>query len=116
MAVEENLSRDRVLYQVAAELTSSLDLDEVLSRVMDRVIDLMHASRGFIVLIDPDRNELQVRMARGEETDDATDELLDSRTVVEQVLMTGFALVTTDASLDDRFIDQQLLSLHHLPT
>src|SRR5438270_4939783 len=114
MAVEENLSRDRVLYQVAAELTSSLDLDEVLSRVMDRVIDLMRASRGFIVLIDPERNELQVRMARGEETDDATNEFLGSRTVVEQVVMTGCALVTTDASLDDRFKGQQSVILHNL--
>src|SRR5438270_11438837 len=102
MAVEENLSRDRVLYQVAAELTSSLDLDEVLSRVMDRVIDLMHASRGFIVLIDPVRNELQVRTARGEETDDATSDILASRAGLEQGVMSGCALVTTDASRDDR--------------
>jgi adenylate cyclase len=114
MAVEENLSRDRVLYQVAAELTSSLDLDEVLMRVMDRVIELMHASRGFIVLIDPDRNEMQIRIARGEDSEDEKKGFLGSRTVVEQVVMTGHAVVTTDASLDDRFKGQQSVILHNL--
>jgi adenylate cyclase len=114
MGPEQNLSRDSVLAQVAAELTSTLDLDEVLRRAMDRVIELMHASRGFIVLIDPLRNEMQVRMARGEETEAQKMEFLGSRTVVEQVVMTGQAVVTTDASLDDRFKAQQSVILHNL--
>ena len=114
MALDDQISRDRVLYQVAAELTSSLDLDEVLSRVMDRVIELMHASRGFIVLIDADRNEMQVRMARGEETEEQKKEFLGSRTVVEQVVRTGQAVVSTDALLDDRFKGQQSVILHNL--
>ena len=114
MGSDDQFSRDRVLYQVAAELTSSLDLDEVLSRVMDRVIELMHASRGFIVLIDADRNEMQVRMARGEETEEQKTEFLGSRTVVEQVVGTGQAVVSTDALLDDRFKGQQSVILHNL--
>ena len=114
MGSDDQFSRDRVLYQVAAELTSSLDLDEVLSRVMDRVIELMHASRGFIVLIDADRNEMQVRMARGEETEEQKTEFLGSRTVVEQVVRTGQAVVSTDALLDDRFKGQQSVILHNL--
>jgi adenylate cyclase len=114
MGAEQNLSRDSVLAQVAAELTSTLDLDEVLRRGMDRVIELMHASRGFIVLIDPLRNEMQVRMARGEETEAQKMEFLGSRTVVEQVVMTGQAVVTTDASLDERFKAQQSVILHNL--
>ena len=114
MTPDDQVSRDRVLYQVAAELTSSLDLDEVLRRVMDRVIDLMHASRGFIVLIDPERNEMSVRMARGEETEEQKKEFLGSRTVVEQVVRTGQAVVSTDALLDDRFKGQQSVILHNL--
>jgi adenylate cyclase len=114
MASDEQVSRDRVLYQVAAELTSSLDLDEVLTRVMDRVIELMHASRGFIVLIDPERNEMSIRIARGEETEEQKQQFLGSRTVVEQVVSTGQAVVSTDALLDDRFKGQQSVILHNL--
>lgn len=109
------VSRDRLLYQVAAELTSSLDLDEVLARVMDRVIELMHASRGFAVLVDR-RGRLTVRVSGGEPDDgsDATKEFPGSRTVVEQVMAEGRPVLTTDASLDSRFKKQQSVILHNL--
>ena len=45
--------RDHLLYELARDLSSSLELDIVLRKVMDRVITLMKASRGFIVLVDP---------------------------------------------------------------
>lgn len=111
MSAVPQVSRDRLLYQVAAELTSSLDLDEVLARVMDRVIDLMHASRGFVVLVD-DRNRLSVRVSRGDS--DASTEFLGSRTVIEQVMGEGRPVLTTDASLDSRFKEQQSVILHNL--
>src|SRR5437867_13151552 len=59
-------SRDHVLYELARDLSSSLELDSVLRNVMDRVISLMHASRGFIVLVDPVNNEMSVQMGGGE--------------------------------------------------
>src|SRR5258708_8358175 len=45
--------RDHLLYELARDLSSSLELDVVLRKVMDLVITLMKASRGFIVLVDP---------------------------------------------------------------
>jgi adenylate cyclase len=112
MSALPQASRDRLLYQVAAELTSSLDLDEVLVRVMDRVLELMHAARGFVVLVD-ERNRLSVRVSRGESDDDSK-EFLGSRTVVEQVMVEGRPVLTTDASLDSRFKEQQSVILHNL--
>ncbi len=106
-------SRDRLLYEVAAELTSSLDLDEVLARVMDRVISLMNAARGFVVLVD-ERGQLSVRVSRGESEEDTSKEFLGSRTVVEKVMQEGLPVLTTDASLDERFKGQQSVILHNL--
>src|SRR6202158_1209427 len=63
-SIDPTLSRDRLLYEVAADLTSSLDLDEVLRRVLDKVIDLMNASRGYVVLVE--EGILRVRVARTE--------------------------------------------------
>src|SRR4029077_20537045 len=45
--------RDHLLYELMRDLTSSLELDVVLRKSMDRVITLMKAARGFIVLVDP---------------------------------------------------------------
>src|SRR5258706_11516812 len=106
--------RDHLLYELARDLSSSLELREVLGKVMDRVISLMHASRGFIVLVNPETNELSVEMAGGEADPDKTRSFLGSRGVIDQVIKTGRAVVSTDASLDDRFKGQQSVILQNL--
>ncbi|HKC20068.1 MAG TPA: adenylate/guanylate cyclase domain-containing protein [Candidatus Dormibacteraeota bacterium] len=106
--------RDRLLYELARDLSSSLDLDVVLEKVMDRVITLMKASRGFIVLVDPVDGTLSVQMARGEADPEKARQFLGSKTVIEQVVKTGLAVVSTDASLDDRFKGQQSVILQNL--
>ena len=88
MSLDSSVSRDRLLYEIAAELTSSLDLDDVLTRVMDRVLDVMHAARGFLVLVD-ERGQLSVRVSRGEADEEKAKEFLGSRTVVEEVMIEG---------------------------
>src|SRR5689334_21586377 len=106
--------RDRLVYALARDLSSSLDLDVVLEKVMDRVITLMKAARGFIVLVDPVDGTQSVEMARGEADPEKARQFLGSRTVIEQVVRTGQAVVSTDASLDDRFKGQQSVILQNL--
>ena len=106
--------RDHLLYELARDLSSSLDLDVVLRKVMDRVITLMKASRGFIVLVDPVVGTMSVRMSGGEADLEKSRHFLGSRTVIEQVVRTGQAVVATDATLDDRFKGQQSVILQNL--
>jgi adenylate cyclase len=106
--------RDHLLYELARDLSSSLELKEVLGKVMDRVISLMHASRGFIVLVDPDTGAMSVEQAGGEADPEKSRSFLGSKTVIEQVVRTGKAVVSTDASLDDRFKGQQSVILQNL--
>ena len=106
--------RDHLLYELARDLSSSLELDVVLRKVMDRVITLMKASRGFIVLVDPITNLMSVQMAGGETDPEKSRHFLGSRTVIEQVVTTGQAVVSTDATLDDRFKGQQSVILQNL--
>ena len=106
--------RDHLLYELARDLSSSLELDAVLRNVMDRVISLMHASRGFIVLVDPVTNEMSVKMAGGETDTEKSRHFLGSKTVIDHVVKSGQAVVSTDASLDDRFKGQQSVILQNL--
>jgi adenylate cyclase len=115
MEQEANIHiRDHLLYELARDLSSSLELREVLGKVMERVIDLMHASRGFIVLVDPVTGELSVVMAGGETDQEKSRKFLGSKSVIDQVVRTGKAVVSTDASLDDRFKGQQSVILQNL--
>lgn len=106
--------RDHLLYELARDLSSSLELTEVLGKVMERVIGLMHASRGFIVLVDPLTGDLSVEMTGGEVDEEKSKRFLGSKSVIDQVVRTGKAVVSTDASIDDRFKGQQSVILQNL--
>jgi adenylate cyclase len=106
--------RDRLFYELARDLSSSLELDIVLRRVMDRVIALMEASRGFIVLVDPTTSLMSVQMSGGDADPENSRAFLGSKTVIEQVVKSGQAVVATDASLDERFKGQQSVILQNL--
>ncbi len=101
-------SRDRLdlVYRLSQTFNSSLDLDEVLSEVIDEVIILLKAERGFVMLLDGSDN-LKFRAARG--IDQHTIEEPDfqiSRSIVERVKNEGNPVLTVDAQKDDRFSQQ----------
>src|SRR6267143_1470548 len=106
--------RDHVLYELARDLSSSLELAVVLRKVMDRVITLMQAARGFIVLVDPITGTMSVQMSGGDADPEKSRHFLGSRTVIEHVVKTGQAVVATDATMDDRFKGQQSVILQNL--
>lgn len=100
------VDRLALLYHLSQTFNSSLDLDEVLNRVMDEVIAATQAERGFVMLVEPGaaEGELAFRAARG--MDQRTIEeprFLVSRSVVERVAREGKPLLTSDAQTDDRF-------------
>src|SRR5574341_600979 len=92
-----------LLYQLSQTFNSSLDLNEVLNRVMDEVITVTHAERGFVMLTEPD-GKLGFRAARGlDQTTIETPQFQVSRSVVERVAQDGEPIVTSDAQTDERF-------------
>src|SRR4030081_2511766 len=111
-SIDPTLSRDRLLYEGGADLPSSLDLDEVLRRVLDKVIDLMNASRGYVVLVE--EGILRVRVARTETGVSEGTEFSGSRTFGEQCIRAKQPLLTTDAATDERFKGQQSVILRNL--
>src|SRR5512137_2416166 len=95
-------SGDRLalLYRLSQTFNSSLDLDEVLNRVMDEVITATHAERGFVMLIEPD-DKLSFRVARGmDQTTIEAPQFQVSRSVVEHVAQQGEPIITSDAQTD----------------
>jgi serine phosphatase RsbU (regulator of sigma subunit) len=89
--------------RLAQDFNASLDVSDVLNRVMDEVIAATHAERGFVML-SSDTNELIVRVARGigQETISAHD-FQASRSVVESVVASGQPVLVGDAQSDQRF-------------
>jgi signal transduction histidine kinase len=102
------------LYEVSRVLGSSLDVDEVLNQVMDSIISLTGAERGFLMLIDPD-GELEVQAARNFNQETISEaEFEFSQSVVRAVAETGDQVVTTNAVEDPRFSAKASVVTHSL--
>jgi len=119
-ALAEDVARDdqrrrlAALYEVCRMLGSSLQLDEVLNQVMDSIIALTGAERGFLMLFD-EGGDPQIKAARNmaRETLDE-DEFEISSSVVRLVADTGEPVVTTNASADPRFAAKISVVTHQL--
>ena len=93
--------------RLAQAFNSSLDLDQVLGRVMDEVIAAVHAERGFVMLHEAG-GRLAFRVARGIDQRTIEDPSFQiSRGVLAQVAAEGRPVLTSDAQHDDRFSMRQ---------
>ena len=104
---QKQAGRFEALYKVSRILGTSLDLQTVLDQVMDAVIQLTGAERGFLMLHDDDGN-LTTKAARNfDQQNVSSGELEYSRTVANLVIDSGEATLTTNATEDPRFKGQQ---------
>ncbi len=105
----EETARLEALYRVSQALGTTLDLDEALKQVMDAVIELTNAERGYLVLLDADSKNWKVRTARNFSQEDQQDrgEMAASRSLIDEVIQTSQSIVTNDALTDPRFSERQ---------
>lgn len=107
-------SQLRALMSVGQVINSSLGLQRVLEEVMDSLISLMRAERGFLMLREPD-GELAVRIARGIAHVNLNEEAFKvSRSVVRKVVETNAPVLTTNAQADPRFDAQMSVAAYQL--
>ena len=104
---EQERAELTALGEISQVINSTLKLDDVLRIVMDTIIRLTGAERGFLMLRDR-QGELTIRTARNweQETLEATETAI-SRTVVNQVIAAGQPVLTTNAQQDPRFDSQE---------
>jgi class 3 adenylate cyclase/PAS domain-containing protein len=85
------------LYEIARTLNSTLDLDEVLLLVMDRVIKVVRADRGFLMLVNPETNKPEFKIARNAHAQTiAKNAFKISMSSIQQVVKTRLAVTDTD--------------------
>jgi len=113
-AFQRENSNMLALADVGQVINSSLELDEVLRIVMDNIVRLTKAERGFLMLRD-EHGEMAIRMGRNWEMESInSSEKNVSRTVVQRVIDTGDPIVTTNAQEDQRFLGQESIVAFNL--
>lgn len=113
----QNIKRQQdllALTEVSQVINSSLELDDVLRIVMDTLVRLTQAERGFLMLRS-DQGELSIRVARNwEKASLDPSEFAISRTVINRVVAEGQPVLTTNAQEDPRFGGQDSIVFFNL--
>jgi PAS domain S-box-containing protein len=103
------------LYHIAQVLNSTLELESVLNRVMDKVIEVVKADRGFLMLYNKANHRLEFTIARSKDgTSIPQHEFTISRKVVEKVWKTKEPIVTANAPEDQRLMGQMSIVMHDI--
>ncbi len=106
-AQEAENDRMLALANTGNVINSSLELNTVLAEVMDTIIRLTGAERGFLMLKDT-QGELQFSLGRNVEKESLDSNAFQvSRTVTGAVAQSGEPVVTTNAQADPRFSAQE---------
>ncbi|MBI1794770.1 MAG: GAF domain-containing protein [Chloroflexi bacterium] len=104
---EAEHSKLMALADIGQVVNSSLELDEVLRIVMDNIVLLTRAERGFLMLRD-ESGQMSTHMARNWEQESIkSNEAATSRTIVQRVIESGQPVITTNAQEDQRFSGQE---------
>lgn len=107
-AHEQEREELRALQEIGAVINSSLELSDVLQQVMDAIIELTGAERGFLMLIGEDTDEMQVQVGRNLDRETIGRSSFEiSRSIAQRVAETGEAVVTLNAQTDPRFAAQE---------
>jgi len=111
--VEDERARLASLVDVGRVVNSSLDLSTVLAEVIDTLIRITGAERGFLMMRD--ESDLRVMVARNwERSSIGPGDEAFSRTIVERVERLGEPILTTNAQADARFSGHESIVAYNL--
>jgi signal transduction histidine kinase len=109
--MSEPSERERVLEkrlkgmeEVGTALSASLDLDDLLPVLMEKITSVMGCDRSTLFLVDPERRDLWSRIVQGE--DHLTIRLPRGEGIAGKVARSGESLNTPDAHEDPSFVPE----------
>ncbi|MCC6125333.1 MAG: FHA domain-containing protein [Pirellulales bacterium] len=93
----------QIMYRTALAVSHTLDIDQLLQRIMELIFEWVEADRGCIMLMDPAAKTLQPRVRRTRKGIKADEKIHISQTILDYVIEKNEGVVTSDARLDDRW-------------
>lgn len=93
----------QVMYRTALAVSHTLDIDELLARIMQLIFEWVEADRGCVMLVDQQSGELTPRARRNRKAVNATEKIQISKTILDYVMQHTEGVLTSDARADDRF-------------
>ncbi len=93
----------QVMYRTALAVSHTLDIDQLLQRIMELIFEWVEADRGCIMLMDPESKTLQPKVRRTRKGVRADERISISKTILDYVTNRNEGVLTSDARQDDRW-------------
>ena len=114
-ADEQRIRRDlAALYKIGNVINAQESPARLLAVVMDTVLDVIRAERGFLLLADEGTGDVVPQVVRVRPGSGADAELPVSRPVVQECMEQGVALLCPDLKAEERFCDGDAMLLDHI--
>ena len=92
-----------VMYQTTVAVSQTLDINELLERVLKLVFEWVDADRACVLLIDQQTGTLTPSLRKDRAEDPESGQLVISRRILDYVIDKGEGVVSTNASRDERW-------------
>jgi two-component system NtrC family sensor kinase len=93
----------QIMYRTALAVSHTLDIDQLLQRILELIFEWVEADRGCIMLMDPITKVLQPRARRTRQGVRAEEKITISKTILDYVIDKNEGVITSDARRDDRW-------------
>ena len=93
----------QVMYSTALAVSHTLEIDQLLRRIMELIFEWVEADRGCMMLVDPADESLQPKVRRTRDGLRGDDKITISQTILDYVIERNEGVLTSDARQDDRF-------------
>jgi len=93
----------QVMYHTALAVSHTLDIDQLLTRIMELIFEWVEADRGCIMLVDPEAKKLVPKVRRTREGVRRDEKITISKTILDYVTQRNEGVLTSDARQDNRF-------------
>jgi two-component system, NtrC family, sensor kinase len=93
----------QVMYRTALAVSHTLDIDQLLNRIMELIFEWVEADRGCVMLLDPNTQRFDPRVRKTRNSAERGDKITISRTILDYVIERNEGVMTSDARQDDRF-------------
>jgi signal transduction histidine kinase len=93
----------QVMYRTALAVSHTLDIDQLLTRIMQLIFEWVEADRGCIMLFDPETKALTPKVRRTRQGVNAEEKLTISKTILDYVRQRNEGVLTSDARDDSRW-------------
>ena len=93
----------QIMYRTALAVSHTLDIDQLLHRIMDLIFEWVEADRGCVMLTDQETDELTPAVRRDRKDLRSDEKISISRTILDYVLQHKEGVLTSDAREDQRW-------------